>query len=366
MIKVDIIDFQQALNNAQVYNQKHLLLGNGFSIACVPSIFTYQSLFNEADFKDSPQIRKAFELLNTTDFEVVIHALEQSGKLLEGYDNNQSVLANQMLADAERIKDILIQTIANNHPSSPADIPDSKFNACSNFLSNFLLSGKVYTLNYDLLLYWTLMFNMDKPDNKIIPCDGFGRDTFINSGEIEVSDYVTWQGTSKAKEQNVHYLHGALHLFDAGKDLQKYTWIDTGVPLVEQTRLALQTDKFPIFVSEGNSDNKMDRITHSAYLYHNYKSFSGICTGTYFRKPASSCLFTYGVSFSENDSHIFDCIKTGTLQHLFVGIYGNPENDNNQEIIKKALELGQHRSDNFKLKITFYDAESANVWGKNL
>lgn len=365
MLKINIKSFQQALDNAQGYNQKHLLLGNGFSIACVPSIFTYQSLFNEADFHNKSQIRKAFEILNTTDFEVVIHALEQSGKLLEGYDDKQSFLAAQMIADAERIKDILIQTIAENHPASPNDINDAKFIACSNFLSNFLTCGKIYTLNYDLLLYWTLMFNINNPQSKISPCDGFGRDTFISSGEIEVSDYVTWQGISKAKEQNVHYLHGALHLFDAGKDLQKYTWIDTGVPLVEQTRLALQADKFPIFVSEGDSDNKMDRITHSAYLFHNYKSFSGICSSTHYRKPANSCLFTYGVSFSENDSHIFDCIKTGTLQHLFVGIYGNPESDNNQMIIKRALELGQNRSDNFKLKITFYSADSANVWGRN-
>ncbi|OUD36311.1 hypothetical protein FPG59_06735 [Flavobacterium sp. FPG59] len=361
---MDLINFQQALNNAQVYKQRHLLLGNGFSIACVPTIFTYQSLFNEADFKDSPQIKKAFEILKTTDFELVIQALEQSGKLLEGYDNTQSKLASQMLADAEIIKDILIQTIANNHPGSPADIPDAKFNACSNFLSNFITSGKVYTLNYDLLLYWTLMFNMNNQQSKILPCDGFGRDTFINSGEVEVSDYVTWQGTSKAKEQNVHYLHGALHLFDAGRDLQKYTWIDTGVPLVDQTRLALQVDKFPIFVSEGNCDSKMDKITHSAYLYHNFKSFSGICSGTYFKKPASSCLFTYGVSFAENDNHILECISKGTIQHLFVGLYGNPETDSNQQIIKKALELGKYRSEIFKLKTTFYDAESANVWGK--
>ena len=364
MSEIHPISFQQALNNAQVYNNRHLLLGNGFSIACVPKIFTYQSLYNEANFDSFPQIKAAFEILHTTDFEIVIHALEQSGKLLKSYDQKQKALADKMLLDAERIKDILIQTIAKNHPASPADIDERKFNACSNFLSNFLLSGKVYSLNYDLLLYWTLMYHMDNPKKSLNPCDGFGRETFINSGEIEVSEYVTWKGTSTAHQQNVHYLHGALHLFDAGKDLQKYTWIDTGVPLVEQTRLALNEDKFPLFVSEGNSDKKMDKITHSAYLYHNYKSFNAICTGISRGKPSSTCLFTYGVSFAENDNHIIECISKGTIQHLFVGLYGEPNSKSNKEIINKANSLGKNRSLNFQLKVSFYDAESANVWGK--
>ena len=47
MTKVDLINFQQALNNAQVYKQRHLLLGNGFSIACVPTIFTPEIKIND-------------------------------------------------------------------------------------------------------------------------------------------------------------------------------------------------------------------------------------------------------------------------------------------------------------------------------
>ena len=65
-----------------------------------------------------------------------------------------------MMADAASLKEILVSTIAENHPNVPGDIPEAKFWTCRKFLSYFLGSGRdgqVYTLNYDLLLYWTLM-----------------------------------------------------------------------------------------------------------------------------------------------------------------------------------------------------------------
>ena len=365
MKEINVIRFSQAIANAQIYNKKHLLLGNGFSIACIPSIFTYQSLFNEADFSKRPNIKKAFKKLKTTDFELVIKSLEQSAILLKVYDANSKKVRNKMIKDASILKNILITTIAKNHPSDPSVIVDIKFNACRTFLSNFYLSGgNTYSLNYDLLLYWTLMHDLEDKERTLKPCDGFGRETFINDGEIEVSDYVTWQGTSGARNQNTYYLHGALHLFDAGVDLQKYTWNDTGVPLVEQSRLALEEDKFPVFVSEGDSNKKMKKITHSAYLYHNYKSFAGICANVgRGRKAPNTCLFTYGVSFSENDNHIFNIIGNGTIKHLFIGVYGDINSKNNKEIIKKVNELVSLRSQIFPLKVTYYCAESANVWG---
>jgi len=360
-----VISFQQAIQNSQIYNKRHLLLGNGFSIACIPTIFTYQSLYSEADFSKTPKIKQVFEKLKTTDFEIVIKSLEQTALMLEIYRPERKILIARLRKDAEKVKELLIQTIANNHPATPQDIPDKKFRACRNFLSNFYLEGgKVYTLNYDLLLYWTLMHDKDDKALTLNPCDGFGRETFIDNGQVEVSDYVTWQGTSNARNQTTFYLHGALHLFDVGADLQKYTWIDTGIPLVDQTRLALENDKFPVFVSEGDSTKKMKNITHSAYLYHNYKSFNAICSNVSGGKAPNTCLFTYGVSFAENDNHILNIIALGTIKHIYVGLYGDSSSATNKDIIKKVNKLGANRSNRFPLTITYFDAESANVWGK--
>ena len=66
----------EALEDSKKYSKRHLLLGNGFSIACRPNIFAYGRLFEQADFtKVSPTAKYAFTALGTQDFERVIKAL---------------------------------------------------------------------------------------------------------------------------------------------------------------------------------------------------------------------------------------------------------------------------------------------------
>lgn len=356
-----LITFKQALQKAELYNKKHLLLGNGFSIACVPSIFTYGSLYSKANFDDMPEVQKTFELLQTKDFELVIHALEKGGNVLPAYLPDMKRTARKMLAHAEKLKERLIETIAENHPAFPGEIDESKYRACSKFLSKFLdPGGTVYTLNYDLLLYWTLMYGMEQKLILASPVDGFGRDTDFDNGEVNVSEYVTWQGDTKAHGQNVHYLHGALHIYDRGADVEKFTWIDKGVRLVDQARMALEEGRFPLFVAEGESKKKMEKIIHCGYLYHSFKSFSS--TMKYGTKTAKTCLFTYGVSFSDNDTHILSKIPKGKVAHLFVSIYGDPTSPENNLIIKSAEKLKTKRPYE-QLEITYYDAATAKVWG---
>ena len=67
-----------------------------------------------------------------------------------------------------------------------------------------------------------------EPDS---PCDdGFRKPE-------DDAPYVTWEPENTYK-QNVYYAHGGLHLFDAGAVLQKYTWSNTGIPLIKQIRAA--------------------------------------------------------------------------------------------------------------------------------
>src|SRR5690554_1563474 len=108
-----VTSFKQAIQNSQIHNKRHLLLGNGFSIACIPTIFTYQSLYSEADFSKNPEIKKVFEKLNTTDFELVIKSMEQTALLLEIYKPEKKKLIHRLRKDAEKVKELLIQTIAS-------------------------------------------------------------------------------------------------------------------------------------------------------------------------------------------------------------------------------------------------------------
>ncbi len=359
---MEIETFQTALNISGAYSKRHLLLGNGFSIACDPTIFTYESLYHEADFSENPQIKQCFELLGTTDFELVIDALDKSSSILPAYNTEAEGICAKMVGDSNVIKDLLIRTISARHPSIPTIISQDKYDHCRRFLSIFLHKdngGKVYTLNYDLLLYWTLMHELDRDGSESKISDGFGRDTIIDNGEVIKSNELTWQGG--ILDQNIHYMHGALHLYDAGYELQKFSWIDTGKRLIEQAREALQQGKFPLFVTEGDSSKKMEKITHSAYLFNSYRSFEVVTNGGLGR-PGNTCLFTYGVSFSKNDDHILYRIAQGKIKHLFVSIYGDPYSDENRQIISKVEAMKSQRKE-YPLQVTFYDAQSAAVWG---
>lgn len=357
---ITLITYQEALKKAEGFTKKHLLLGNGFSIACIRSIFQYSSLYDQADFSSMPQAKILFEKLNTTDFELVINALNYGGVALQAYNDKDLDTSKLMSEHGHRLKELLIETIAKHHPEYPKEIEESKIAACSNFLATFLNGdGRIYSLNYDLLLYWTLMYAFEKELIKE-PNDGFGRDSSYDNGEVSYSSYITWQGESTAHIQNIHYLHGALHVFDKGAEIEKFTWVDTGKPLIEQTREALAQNRFPVFVAEGDSKKKMEKITHSGYLYHSYKSFSSIMkTNT---RKTSVCLFTYGVSFSENDKHITKKISDGTISHLFVGIHGDVNSDSNKAIFDAVDKLKRKRRFG-TLEVTYYDTATANVWG---
>ena len=352
---VDLITFDQAIAESKRFTKRHLLLGNGFSIACRPKIFTYGSLFEQADFSSSSRLPNVFDALKTTDFEKVIRTLDDASQAIQYYTDVASI-ADEMARDASSLKEILIHTVADNHPGIPSEIDDVQFFGCRKFLSHFLGSmnrnGKVYTLNYDLLLYWTLMHDgnpFDSADDLAMN-DGFGRD------EDTEQEFVNWMGESNADQQRVHYLHGALHLFDAGSELQKYTWINTGLRLLNQAQAAMKENKFPLFVAEGKSEQKLSKIKHSAYLHHSYKSFSRQM------EQRNDALFIYGHSLDSNDNHILKRIAKGNVPQVYVGLYGDVTLEVNKKIISAANQLRASRRGRYELHISFFDAASAKVW----
>jgi hypothetical protein len=342
-----IYTFDSALKASSSYSRRHLLLGNGFSIACRKDIFRYDALFEQADFsKLASSARDAFTALDTTDFERVIKALRDSATLAEYYGSS-SKQAQSMRKDANALKELLVQTIARSHPEFPAAIGDQEYAACQAFLSHF---NTTYTFNYDLLLYWTHMHQESEAGIK--SDDGFRTSQDDIDDGIE-SDYVVWE-PGQSHEQNMWFLHGALHVFDSGTEVQKYTWRRTGIRLIEQVRNALSKDFFPLFVAEGTSDEKLERIRHSDYLAKAFRSFQEI----------QHCLFIYGHSLAANDEHYLRLIERGKLSHLFVGLFGDPKTGSNRRIITRAQAMQTARSKQRPLKVDFYDSATAKVWGR--
>ncbi|ALR20408.1 DUF4917 family protein [Sphingobium baderi] len=73
-----LLTFEQAIADSEQFSKRHLLLGNGFSIACRGDIFHYGSLYDQADFSGAPEVEAVFAALGTKDFEAVIRTLESA------------------------------------------------------------------------------------------------------------------------------------------------------------------------------------------------------------------------------------------------------------------------------------------------
>jgi hypothetical protein len=341
---VALLTFEEALTDSHRLSRRHVLLGNGFSIACRPDIFLYGKLYEQADFsKLSPTAKKAFEALGTQDFERVIKALRDTKAIVEAYDGVPQAFIDTLQSDADGLRELLVETIAHSHPAWPGAISDEEYAQCRAFIANF---NTVYTFNYDLLLYWAQMH----ADEGIAPISDDG---FRKSDVDYDAAYVVWE-SSKSHEQNTWFLHGALHVFDGGTEIQKYTWVNTGVRVVDQIRNALKKGYFPLFVSEGTSAEKLERIRHSDYLAKAYRSFSEI----------TGALFIYGHSLAENDEHYLKRIEKGKVSQLYIGLHGDPDSASNKRIVRRADQMANNRRRGATLSISYFASSTARVWGK--
>lgn len=362
-----MISFAEALGQTEG-GIRYLLLGNGFSISLFPKCFSYASLFQEAVdaglFAANPEIEAAFGLLNTTDFEFVMETLKNSSKLAPIYGGDHA----KMEMHSELLKNVLVQAIAGRHPARPNEITEEQYANCRAFLAQFIgrdlsKKGKIFSLNYDLLMYWALLHDIvgytwgidgphEVPDQALLHDDGFR----APEDDVE-AEYVAWEQFEAAHGQTITFLHGALHLYERGPELAKLCWERSGNrPLMEQIRSALDEDRYPLFVSEGTSQKKMSRINRSAYLSKALRSFDGCC-GT---KGAS--LFIIGHSLADNDDHVLRRIRNGKISRLYVSIFGDPNSEANLAIKNKAAQIAAGRRERYPLEVEFIDASTLLIW----
>ena len=137
-------------------------------------------------------------------------------------------------------------------------------------------------------------------------------------------------------------------------EMKKFTWINTMVALVDQIRAALKQEFYPVFVSEGTSDEKLERIRHNDYLCKMYRSFTEL----------RGAIVVYGHSLDESDDHIFtDRIgRHGKTSQLFVSLYGDPSSATNKGVMRRASGLARLRPARRPLEVRFFDAATASVW----
>lgn len=338
----------KSLNNKN--RQKHLLLGNGFSMSYDTTIFSYNALSKFLENLDNDILQKLFQIIKTSNFELLMEQLDNVAQIAEVFGADKKVIENINNATTQ-LKESLIEAIKELHPEHVFSIPEEKSKACASFLNSFLSNeGNVFTTNYDLLLYWVLMRN--DIENAI---DGFGRDAeesdeWIPEDERQFSE-LRWGKYKRA--QTIHYLHGALQLFDTGVEVIKEEYT-TEHFLLENIKARMAKKEYPIFVTAGNGFEKLSHIVHNKYLATCYETLSTI----------GGSLICYGFGFGDYDDHIIAAINKAHkkrkdengnwlpfLMSVYIGVYS----DNDIEHIKKIEKK-------FKVPIRLFDVKTANVW----
>lgn len=321
--------FQEAIDSIDEGSKPSVLLANGFSQAWNAQIFNYESLLQAADFRDRDAvIRYLFECLETFDFEAVSKHLTAAETVLNVYDSD-SPLIERIVSDREVLKNSLINAISNTHPDLPRDITDEQYVAVRTFLSQF---NQIFSINYDLLFYWARNKRGLAPENYSTD-DGFRAQ-------------CRWEGNGT--DQEVHFLHGGLHIYDTGRYIKKHACTDEGDTIIEQVRENLEHGNFPLFVSEPTHEKKKQRIDHNPYLSYCFKALGDL----------RGSLFIHGHSMDENDKHIFDKIKESRVSKVFVSIYGDEYTAANMRTRANAIAFLQGGGKS----VEFYQAESAPVW----
>jgi hypothetical protein len=326
--------------------KKHLMLGNGFSVALFPKIFNYKTL---AENIESERINMLFDAINTHDFEFVMRRLLEAMDIVKHYDSSEEI-SSSMQGDIEELKKTLIQVITKAHPSKPSEITDDQYENCRHFLLHFK-EGNTYTFNYDLILYWVLMHFHENKELKL-PCDDGFRypytDAYVSEWERDTS--LHWE-IGREHGQNIYYIHGAMHIFSDGLDIEKLSYTNLGVPLADQVKHAIDQNKFPVFISEGSTKHKLARIKKNGYLSRTFSSLKNI-TGN---------LFIFGHSIRDEDDHVFDFINQNNKKlQIFIGLFGDLSQKHNQIIVAK-IEGWRKK---YPTKVfEFYDSSTVNVWG---
>jgi len=326
----------------------NLLMGNGFSISYDHTIFSYNALQGFIDKLNDPVLDKLFKIVRSKNLEVIMQQLRVLSELLDAFEDDGKLKTNVLLAD-KKLRKGLIDAVQSLHPEHVFTVPDKQIQACSKFLMPYLEpKGNIFTTNYDILLYWVLMRSGCK--NAI---DGFGYEREnpeeTNPDEFEYSSVLTW-GPNIGK-QNVHYLHGALHLFDSGINIEKEAYDGNGY-ILEHIEERMEMEEYPVFVTAGDGNDKLSQIVHNKYLDYCYEKL----------KTVNGSLITFGFNFGEYDSHLIEAIneaanygkKSGDkLFSIYIGVFSEEDADYIRSIENKFL-----------CKVRLFDSSNVNLWDK--
>lgn len=316
---------------AQHYQRGTVLLGNGASIA-VSQSFSYSSLFDHARQKGliATDVQALFCFFKTCDFELILRLVWQASNV-----NKALLIPDERTHQAYlNIKDALIKAVRDVHPEY--DLVSAQLPKMYQFLKGF---NTVLSLNYDLLVYWTMTYGFDVQDNHQF------KDCFLG-GTLD-DDWRKFRRLFKGQTNTlVFYPHGSLALC---RDVveREFKIHSTEKNLLETILQAWNSEQcVPLFVCEGTAKQKMSSIKNSYYL------------STVYREVLTSQRFTltlYGWGLGEPDRHLLRQMRGSEICRVAISVFHG-----DQDYCKYAYEAIQY--DLGPVLVDFFDSESPGCW----
>jgi len=314
------------------YRRGTIVLGNGASIA-VSRSFGYGTLLDHAQERGlfTDDVNSLFQFFKTSDFELILRLVWQASNV----NRSLRVPDNSTHQAYLNVRECLIQAVRDVHPAY--ELVRGQLPNMYQFLKGF---DTVLSLNYDLLVYWTMTYGLNVQDGHLF------KDCFLRNGAF---DDTWWRFRASIGEQTntlVFYPHGSLALCRNIVE-QEFKIHNTGAGLLEEILQAWHSEQcVPLFVSEGTMQQKVSSIQNSYYL------------STVYREVLTSrrdTLTLYGWGLGEHDRHLLRRMRGTGIQRVAVSVFGD-----NQSYCNYAYQVIQ--DDLGPVYVDFFDSESPGCW----
>ena len=310
-----------------------VLIGNGASMA-VDRGFGYASLLEEARRLNlfTAEVEELFRSFDTVDFELVLrlvwHATKVNAALTIPDD-----LTRQVYQDVRRA---LIETVRAVHPEHSEVV--ARLPSMYRFLKQF---STVLSLNYDLLVYWTMTYGLDIDDQHQF------KDCFVNTKFDD--DWARFREKRRERTNTlVFYPHGSLALCRDFLD-NECKIHDRGAGLLWTILKTWENGRcIPIFVSEGTAAQKLTAIQNSYYLSTVYREVIPSLTGN---------LTIFGWGLGEQEVHLLKRLARANVTRVACSVYAG--NQRFCDVAYRTLrdQLGE-------IDVVFFDSATVG-WAVN-
>jgi hypothetical protein len=378
-------------------NKPVLLIGNGFNLAlkAISSFnikLDYKSIIKEVQERvHNNGAQELFDFLSQKDIDKseIIYDIEQLLHILQTmpicfkYGNHIYCNSIQSQECINRHRTLLkkltleVMTSSEFHPEYESIINYSNqifLNKCAENINRF---SKIFTINYDLILYWLLVQKnlLEKRGSKgHIISSGKFKDGFTSNPQFSLhkdgKQIKNLYGCSSNNiNANIFFLHGAIHLLE--KDSRAFKVI-RGASHLKLTELRDSIkEQFKnhtttidnLIVFDGTSYEKTQSIYHNVYLEKAYDKLLSVDRDiiVYGCKIVENEKFFFG-----NDIHLWRKLMSSKARSIYVGI--DEENPKlldycTNELYKNCKTLGVPRMT--ELQIHCYPQLQVNIWNSD-